>query len=93
MCKTMIQKTTAYLLLASLGFVIAGCEKLEGPVMTQKLPAIPAAFGDLKGVTPDQDQPFQSVLWFEQPDKTIVAVRVNIARGTILANTAKFPRS
>jgi hypothetical protein len=93
MCRKPIRKTTAYLLLASLGLAFGGCERLDAPIVTQKLPSIPASYGDLKGITPDQDQPFQSVLWFEQSDKTIVAVRVNIARGTILANTVKFPRS
>ena len=93
MRKTQIQSTAACLLLASLGFAVAGCERLDGPAMPAMLPAIPATFGDLKGVTPDQNQPFQSVLWFEQPDKTIVAVRVNIARGTILDKSVKFPRN
>ena len=92
MWKTSIQKTAAYLMIASLALMLAACEKLPTAADAQLMPSIPAELGDLKGVTTEQDQPYQSVLWFEQADKTIVAVRVNFARGTILANTVKIPR-
>ncbi len=93
MRKTQIQRTAASLLLACMGFAVAGCERLGGPVATDGLAAIPAAYGELKAVTPDQTQPFASVLWFEQSDKTIMAVRVNFVRGTISSTTVKFPRN
>lgn len=53
---------------------------------------IPASFGDLVAVTPT-DRRFESVLWFKQPDQTVVAVRVDLRSGTRYVYKTKFPRS
>jgi hypothetical protein len=84
-------KSLMYALLASLGFALAGCEKLDQQANVPVIEAIPAEFGELVNVTPDQR--YTAVLWFVQPDKTIVAVRVNLAREQISAKTVKFNRS
>jgi hypothetical protein len=79
----------AALILASIAS--AGCQKLSN-VNTPKATTIPATFGELVAVTPGSSQS-QSVLWFKQPDQTIVAVRVLVPSGRIEAATTKFPRS
>lgn len=89
--KKPIQNMMRCLALISLGLTIGGCQRLED-TNTPKMAAIPAAMGDLVAVTPGY-RPFEQVLWFRTPDQTIVAVRVNLSRGTIEANTIKFPRS
>lgn len=86
-------KSLTHVLLASMGFAAAGCEKLDQQANFPVIEAIPAAFGELVNVTENPDQPYTAVLWFEQPDKTIVAVRVNYAHGQIAAKTVKFTRS
>lgn len=88
-----MHKSLSYVLLATMVFASAGCEKLDESKNQPVLEAIPAEFGEFVNVTPDPDQPYTAVLWFEQPDKTIVAVRVNIARGQIAVKTVKFTRS
>lgn len=80
------------LLVVWMGFANAGCEKLQEPSVPV-MEGIPAAFGELVDVTADPDHPYTATLWFEQPDKTIVAVRVNVAGGQIAAKTIKFTRS
>ncbi|MGH8308746.1 MAG: hypothetical protein ACRETX_03020 [Steroidobacteraceae bacterium] len=87
-----MHKSLSYVLLASMGFGSAGCEKLGEPQRGPGLEAIPAEFGHFVNVTPDPGQPYTAVLWFEQPDKTIVAVRVNVADGQISSQAAKFTR-
>ncbi|MGQ0836070.1 MAG: hypothetical protein ACT4O5_14350 [Gammaproteobacteria bacterium] len=87
-----MHKSLSYVLLASMGFASAGCEKLDKPQTLPGVEAIPAEFGDLANVTPDPDNRYGAVLWFEQPDKTIVAVRVNIATEQIAAKAARFSR-
>jgi hypothetical protein len=75
---------------AFVGVASAGCQRLEEPAWAQ-IEAIPAEYGQLVAITQHQD-PYLAVLWFEQPDKTLVAVKVNIARGQIAAQSIKFPR-
>lgn len=87
-----MHKSLSYVLLASLGFASAGCEKLGPSQVGPWVEAIPAEFGELANVTQDPDNPYRAVLWFEQPDKTIVAVRVNIATGQVAAKAARFSR-
>lgn len=86
-------QTITCVLLASIGLASAGCEKLDQPENFPAMEAIPATFGELVNVTQDPHWPYAAVLWFEQPDKTIVAVRVNISRGEIATKTVKFTRS
>jgi hypothetical protein len=93
MQKKIMHKSLSCVLLATIAFAIAGCEKLNQSKNLPMMEAIPGEFGELVSVTPNPDQPYGAVLWFQQPDKTIVAVRVNIARGQIAAKTVKFPRT
>lgn len=92
MYTTSIRKSVVCTLLVLAALACAGCEKLGGGTESPKLPAIPASVGELVAVS-QGDAPYQSVLWFKQPDQTIVAVRVNFLRGTIEARMTKFPRS
>jgi hypothetical protein len=78
-------------LIVSIGLATSGCQKLQGVPGPQQT-GIPAALGELVGVTPDV-RPFQSVLWFKQADQTIVAVRVNFSNGNVGAQVVKFPRT
>lgn len=58
----------------------SGCQRLPdtSPATMATLEAIPMDYGEVIGVTPHGAQPYQAVLWFERPDKTIVALRVNL---------------
>ena len=78
-------KTMWYAVLVLSGLASAGCQKLG--TGDQTLRAIPAAHGDLVGVT-QGDGAHQAVLWFKQPDGTIVAVREYVPRGT-----TRYPRN
>lgn len=78
-------KTVRYAVLILIGLATVGCQKLGSA--SQTLPAIPAALGDLIAVTPG-DHPRQAVLWFKQPDQTIVAMRVQVPNGT-----TRYPRN
>jgi hypothetical protein len=80
-------------LLLAIGFAIAGCEKMGGGSnLPETAAAIPASFGELVAVTPT-DKRLQSVLWFKQPDQTIVAVLVDQRDGAWYAYKTKWPRS
>lgn len=78
-------KTMRCAALILIGLATAGCQKVGSA--SQTLPAIPAALGELVSVTPG-DGAFQAVLWFKQPDQTIVAVRVHVPSGT-----TRYPRN
>jgi len=78
--------------LLAIGFAVAGCERLGSPTNVPETAAIPASFGDLVAVTAT-DRRFESVLWFKQPDQTIVAVHVDLRTGTWYAYKTKYPRS
>ena len=80
-----------YAVLILIALAATGCEKLS-TVDTPRVTTIPTAIGDLVAVTPGPGQS-QSVLWFKQPDQTIVAVRVRLPSGTIEAVMTKFPRT
>jgi len=84
MYKTFTRMTVYFAALVLSGLATAGCQKLGST--SQTLP-VPAALGDFVAVTPGDGQK-QAVLWFKQPDQTIVAVRVTLPPGT-----TKFPRS
>ena len=73
------KQTVRCAVLFAIGLAIAGCEKIGGPTnVPETADAIPASLGDLVAVTPT-DRRFESVLWFKQPDQTIVAVNVGVA--------------
>ena len=68
-----------------IGLAAAGCQKVPQGLNTQ--PEIPAAFGDFVTATTDEGER-TAVLWFRQPDQTIIAVRVHVPQGV-----TRFPRS
>lgn len=80
-----MRKTLRYALLILIGSAAAGCEKVPQGLNTQ--PAIPAAFGDFVTATTDEGER-TAVLWFRQPDQTVIAVRVHVPQGV-----TRFPRS
>ena len=77
-------KKTGLALLVLSSVATVGCQKVGST--TQTLP-VPAALGDFVAVTPGDGQ-LQAVLWFKQPDQTIVAVRVHLGPGI-----NKYPRN
>jgi hypothetical protein len=85
MYKRSIRNATRYAVLVLIGFAAAGCQKVPQGLNTQ--PAIPAALGDFVTVTTDEGER-TAVLWFKQPDQTIIAVRVHVPQGV-----TRFPRS
>ena len=86
------KQTVRCAVLFAIGLAIAGCEKTGVPTnVPETADAIPASLGDLVAVTPT-DRRFESVLWFKQPDQTIVAVHVDLSRGTRLVYKTKYPR-
>jgi hypothetical protein len=86
------KKTVRVAVLLAIGLTAAGCEKVGSLSQSPETAAIPASFGDLVAVTPT-DRQWESVLWFKQPDQTIVAVRVNVAHGTAYVFKTKYPRN
>jgi hypothetical protein len=86
------EQTVRCAMILAIGLAVAGCQKIGPPTHIPETCAIPASFGDLVAVTP-AERPFESVLWFKQPDQTIVVVGVNFARGTCHVHRTKYPRS
>lgn len=94
-----MRATLVSLILA--GAVLAACEPLpSGGVSRGALKielqapgtaSIPQEFGELIAVTSLPADPYVQMLWFEQPDQTIVAVRVNVAAGS-LGSALTIPR-
>jgi len=66
----------------------SGCQKLPDQTVssTSILEAIPMEYGEVVGVTPHGAYPYQAVLWLEKPDKTIVALRVDLANHRVGAD-------
>jgi len=54
--------------------------------------SIPAEYGRLVGVTPDNRYPYVSILWFEKPDGTIVAVGVDGQNNRLSEKVLLIPR-
>lgn len=75
-------KIIASLSVLALLLAQSGCQKLpDGAVpSTATLDAIPLEYGEVIGVTPHGAYPYTAVLWLEKPDKTIVALRVDLSR-------------
>lgn len=89
--------------LALLAFLLAigavSCERIEETqILEAKLSftvaeftdAIPLEYGELVSVTPLQE--YQAMLWFKKSDDSIVAVRINVARGAIADGVLNIPR-
>ena len=69
--------------------------KMSGPLAfepTKFTDAIPDDYGPLIGVTQNSQYPKWVGLWFQKPDKTIIAVFVNIEQGKIYEKTLSIPR-
>ncbi len=80
--------------------MIVSCERLDEPDPWAGEPMnlnsflaedIPLAHGRFVSVTTTQN-PFVVTLWFERPDQTVIAVRVNTSRGTIGESVISIPR-
>ncbi len=77
---------------------MSACEKIEQPSGERTLlyeemialDAIPLAYGKLVAITSIRANVAE--LWFEKPDKTVVLVRVNWAKGTIFRKALTIPR-
>ena len=94
----MIKKTIILFPALMLGLMIASCEKIQPqfvPVgepidFSSTMDDIPLQYGRLVSVTPTV--PHVNILWFEQADQTIVAVRINVSRGTIFKEVIRIER-
>ena len=85
-------RTMRCAVLLAIGLAVAGCERRGAVTNVPETSTIPASFGDLVAVTPT-DRRLESVLWFRQPDQTIVAVVVDLRDGKKYVVKTKFPRS
>jgi hypothetical protein len=54
--------------------------------------AIPSDYGTPIGVTQDPSQPQRVAVWFARPDKSVVAVFVDVQKGTLAEGTFTIPR-
>ncbi len=54
--------------------------------------AIPSEYGTPIGVTQDVNQPQRVAVWFVKPDKSVVAVFVDVQKGTLSEGTFTIPR-
>jgi hypothetical protein len=93
----MIKKAIQIFTALMLGLLIASCEKIEpevilgeGASFKDTMDDIPLQYGRL--VTTTSHSKFIKILWFEQVDQTIVAVRVNTSNGTIKSEVIRFER-
>ncbi|HEY7727430.1 MAG TPA: hypothetical protein VID50_03175 [Candidatus Eisenbacteria bacterium] len=89
----------------ALAFSLSACQRLEvarplegrgrGDLPKERLPyldAVPAAFGDLVGVTVNSAYPVWAQAWFERPDKSIAIVWVNTETGSMMPEAVVIPR-
>lgn len=83
MVKRIVPFTVFALLLSQ-----SGCERLPDPSAANVaiLETLPMDYGEVIGVTPHGAHPYQAVLWLEKPDKTIVALRVDLAHSSVGQN-------
>ncbi len=89
----MIQRGTIILCFALIWFGLVSCQRVRNWKSTEReLEAIPAEYGDLIGVTSRSDDPSWTQVWFMKPDKSVVVVFVNAARGRILDTVVTIPR-
>ena len=99
-----MQRRIMQLCLALLMIVLAGlvsCHKLpsvqfasadQSPFRFERLESrdsSPTEYGNLVAVT---NNATEAQLWFEKPDKTIVAVRINFSRGVMGSQALIIPR-
>jgi hypothetical protein len=53
---------------------------------------IPSEYGSPIGVTQDPSRPQQVAVWFAKPDKSVVAVFVDVQNGKLSEGTLTIPR-
>ena len=87
----MTKRLAAILMLVLGGTTLAACEKLDtgaaplgGAPINFRIAtgSIPTDYGRIVAVTPLADSRV-AILWFERPDQSITAVRVNVSTGGI----------
>ena len=87
--------------LASLGLGIVACQKVAPTIPEKGLlilepvdleDSIPLSYGELKAIHAYPGNQYTAVLWFEKPDKTLIAVRVQIPRGILHKEALTIPR-
>ena len=97
----MNKRTTVVLAAVLLGLGTIACQKITErerpePTLTfeqiEFADAIPLDYGELIAITPSGSQLHTALLWFEQPDKTIVVVYVNVSRGVLVDRAMKISR-
>ena len=86
----MNKRLTVVLATVLLGLGTMACEKIEQRTrpdttltyeQVEFADAIPLDYGELVAITPSGSNPNMALMWFEQPDKTVVVVYVNVSRG------------
>ncbi len=95
----MLKRFIAAASIVTLSIGMSACEKIEqlppeNTLFIEKasmLDAIPLAYGKLVNITSGV-APYVAVLWFEKPDKAIVAVQVNYARGGLSPSVLAIQR-
>ena len=80
------------ILLSAVLLIAAGCQKVRESELSTPMDGVPAEYGELVGVTPHGARPYVTLLWFQKPDRTIVAVPVNTALDRIEKPTLTVPR-
>jgi hypothetical protein len=96
--KKMHKKQLLTIIGIALAFMLISCEKLEEPSLgtgglidyTSVAEEIPLEHGRFVSAT--TISPELVMLWFEQPDQTVIGVPVNILRGTYSETVLKIPR-
>jgi len=78
---------------------LLSCQKIEDPTSVEnnlqfetigRTDSIPMKFGKFVGVS--SDMPHVATLWFEDPDGTIVAIRLNATSGAMAPTVLRIPR-
>jgi hypothetical protein len=96
----MRKSTITPFVVAAFASLTVSCQKIQEPALVEAnlkfttapfTDAIPVAYGQLVSVTP-APAPYVAVMWFRKPDESIVAVRINYARGGLSPNIIEIPR-
>jgi len=74
----------------ALALMVISCERLDQPASAAGADEIPLAHGRFVSATGNTR--YETMLWFEREDKTLVGVRVNTAQGTIGEAQISIPR-
>ncbi len=84
--------------ICAIAMLLMSCERRDRPTPSpeqtrfrEMADGIPLEYGRL--LTATHKDRFSATLWFEQPDKTIIGVRVEIGRGLIAESVVRIPRN